>query len=164
MKPLIALLMLLFAALGIMGCDLRARPAGDANEERINWERKKDCAAQAAREFQAEGYKLNDDNIDNMASFTNHYDPALRVCFVLIESASSTTSGRSFSKVLLDAYEGKEYGSYLWFPDPVKKYWEVPPFECHVLTAVGEKRVCKSDDEFNALVNAYMDGSAAKKN
>jgi hypothetical protein len=66
------------------------------------------------------------------------------------------TKGRIWqNKDLFDAYELKNYVSFAWLSDPVKKYWEVKPVECHVDMASGEKKICQSADEFDELVKTW---------
>ncbi len=144
---------LVFAALGIVGCDFREKSAD------VGWERTKDCAAQAAREFEAEGYKHSEKSGD-FADFTNHYNPTLRVCFVQIDSTQVGVGTIHNNKQLLDAFERKDYGYYRWNTDPVKKAWEVPPTECYVLSPAGGKKMCTSAEEFDALAAVYMGNQA----
>ena len=93
------------------------------------------------------------------ADFRDHYNAALSKCFIEIGSTDyKTDPGTIFtSKIVGDAYEGKIYAEYMWHSDKVKKYWEVPPVECHALSLSGEKQTCHSDDEFSALVKKYME-------
>jgi hypothetical protein len=115
------------------------------------------CANQAREEFKREGWEelkskggLND--------FSDHFNPKVNKCFVLIESTDPKNDGTVFvSKTLSDAFEGKLYGEYNWKSDKVKKYWQVPPFMCKVTLPSGEEKICHSDDEFDALVKQYME-------
>jgi hypothetical protein len=59
-------------------------------------------------------------------------------------------------RFVLDANEGKDFATYLWHSDKVKKYWEVRPFDCTVTLPSGDKKTCTSSDEFDELVRAYM--------
>jgi hypothetical protein len=61
------------------------------------------------------------------------------------------------TKFVLDAFERKSYAEYTWKTDPVKKYWEVPPTECVVTLADRTRKICKSSEEFDALVKPYME-------
>ncbi len=112
------------------------------------------CAKQAREEFNAEGLEK-----EKFAGFSNHYNVALNKCFVLVENTDpKTTPGTIWTnKTLVDAFEGKVYGEYMWHSDKVKKYWEVPPVQCKVTTLSGEEKSCISSDEFDALVKQYME-------
>jgi hypothetical protein len=59
-------------------------------------------------------------------------------------------------KSVSDAYEGRIFASYSWHSDKVKKYWEVPPFQCRVTLLSGVDKTCESSDEFDELIKAYM--------
>ncbi len=111
------------------------------------------CAAQAREEFISEGYKPGE-----MAGFESHYNPRLSKCFVEIQSTDTKVAKPEImhTKILVDAFEGKEYGSYIWETQRGKKYWEVPPLECKVTLLSGEETRCQTSDEFDRLVKQYM--------
>jgi hypothetical protein len=117
------------------------------------------CSAQARKEFEYEGLAKKD-----MAGYESHYSPELKRCFV----ATSLTDAKTNPKVIwttrsvYDAFEGKEYATYMWHTVEDKKYWEVPPFQCEVTLPSGEKKICHSDDEFSELIRPYMGGPLAK--
>jgi hypothetical protein len=58
---------------------------------------------------------------------------------------------------VFDAFEGKEYATYIWHIEKNKKYWEVPPFECKVTSISGGETECHSQAEFDELVKQYME-------
>src|SRR5712691_9516318 len=110
----------------------------------------------AKKTFQDMGYKPND-----LAGFENHYNPRLNKCFVQVTHTDASNPKMIWThRTVLDAFEGKVYGEYHWHTDPVKKYWEVPPFQCKVVPLAGEASIpasekfsnCKSEDEFNELI------------
>lgn len=112
------------------------------------------CARQAREEFITEGLQK-----EELADFSNHYNVALNKCFVLVENTDAKTAPGTIwiNKTLVDAFEGKVYGNYMWRSDKVKKYWQVPPVQCKVTTLSGEEKNCTSSDEFDALVKQYME-------
>ena len=121
--------------------------------KRANLELQEKCAKQAYEAFKINGYEQ-----DKMAGFTNHYNEKLNRCFVEIENTSVNSGTISTYKSVSDAFEGKGYGSYGLHTDKKKKYWEVPPFECKVTLPSGEEQICRSSDEFDALIkNNYME-------
>ena len=144
-------------AIGVCGCSHRnpaPAPSPDGLSSPLNWERIKECAAQAEHEFLAEGFKRGDEagRTSNVADFTNHFDQARQKCFMLVEATNFPFQ----TKTLSDAYEGRVYAQYVFKADDVKKYWEVAPLECWILSETGEKRQCKSGEQFDKEVEAYM--------
>jgi hypothetical protein len=102
------------------------------------------CAAQAHEAFKLYGWEK-----EPGASFVNHYNEKLNKCFVEIASLGPSSGT---SKVVIDAYEGTDYGDYFWVPAKDKKWWEVPPIQCLVKLPSGERKVCTSSAEFSALL------------
>jgi hypothetical protein len=112
------------------------------------------CSKQARQEFESNGWKR-----EQFALFTNHYNEKMNKCFIMIENTTEVKprDGTLFtSKILYDAFEGKSYGEYNWRSDKVKKFWEVPPFNCKGTLLSGEEEVCHSSDEFDEIVKLYM--------
>ena len=117
----------------------------------------KECATQAESAFASGGWGK-----EKMASFTNHYNSKMNKCFVEVQNtdakgATKDGAGILVSREVFDAFEGKEFGNYAWSSRAGKKYWEVAPFMCYVLSSSGEKVTCHSSDEFDALVKIYME-------
>ena len=106
------------------------------------------CAAQAEKIFTKLGWDFQRDSVQS------HINSKLNRCFV--EIIGHATPG-STSKVFMDAYEQREYATYLWIPRDGKKYWEVPPFEC-VLKPIGApEQKCSTDEEYQAFVRPYLE-------
>jgi hypothetical protein len=108
------------------------------------------CATQA-REFLSQF-----ENRDVVESL-NHYNAGLKKCFVETRTESFLLGTRTESKVLTDAFEGKDYGIYIFVTQSNKADWQVPPSECKVTLPSGERTICHSSDEFDALVKQYME-------
>jgi hypothetical protein len=114
------------------------------------------CAAQAEKVFLAFGYKFASKNLD-ADILQSHFNSRLNKCFMTVD-ANSYQKGQQFSnRVLLDAYEQREYAEYTWMSDKVKKYWEVKPFACKEIPLMGDEQFCNSDDEYKAIVRRYME-------
>jgi hypothetical protein len=129
--------------------DLLAREAAQPRSAPLEYQGK--CADQANKFFRDGGFKL-----DEMAGYENHFNTKLNKCFVLIQNTDARNPQIIWThKSLYDAFEGKAYGQYAWHTMKDKKYWEVPPVMCKVWLP-GEERICKSDDEFDELIKAYM--------
>ena len=60
------------------------------------------------------------------------------------------------TKTLWDAFEKKQYGDYYW-QSGVGKFTGIAPTICYVIGDSGEKQVCHSSDEFDALTKHYME-------
>lgn len=112
------------------------------------------CAKQAAETFKQQGF-----GTERFAYFANHYSAKMGRCFIVITNTLASGTGTQTDRNLSDAFEGKEYGSYVWFSSPGKKYWEVPPSSCSVTLPSGEEKKCQSDDEWDNLVKAYMEAN-----
>jgi hypothetical protein len=109
------------------------------------------CSKQATIAFAEGGW-----NRSAFVDYTNHYNPALNKCFVEIINNDFVDGHPSHSTILVDAFEGKVYGNYVWINLRGKKWWEVSPVECSVTTFSGEEKHCSSSGEFDALVKDYM--------
>ncbi len=94
----------------------------------------------------------------HLAGYENHYNTKLNECFIMVQNTDATYAPTIWThKSLFDAYEGKTYGEYSWHTVKNKKYWEVPPFMCRVVSPSGADQFCKSDDEFQELIKIYME-------
>jgi hypothetical protein len=129
--------------------DLKAKLAMGSKESTLDQQDK--CANRALWDFENWGYKAKPD-----ADFVGHYNAALDRCF--IQTQNTLSNGEFFWRDLCDAYSGEQYGQYGWQRKDKQKYWDVPPFVCHVIVPSGEKRFCQSEDEFKKLAMAYMGG------
>lgn len=109
------------------------------------------CSAQADKVFIQSGFKAND-----MADYQSHYNAQLKKCFIEVQNTSTQGNTVWTYRNVYDAVERKQYGTYAWHTDPVKKYWEVPPVMCEVESAQGEKQKCNSDAEFTKLIQIYI--------
>lgn len=115
-----------------------------------SFELQQKCAKQA-REFLSQ--------FDNRAvvESLNHYNVGLNKCFVETRSMSFSNWGHTESKVLTDAFEGRDYGSYIFVSERNKADFVVPPVECKVTLPSGQETICRSSAEFDALVKQYME-------
>ncbi len=93
----------------------------------------------------------------NHARFTNHYNVKLDRCLIETFTLQLEVNSSIFTKDVSDAFEGKEFASYAWISRAGKKYWEVPPTMCLVTMPSGEEKNCSSEDEFDKLIQIYME-------
>jgi Rap1a immunity proteins len=111
------------------------------------------CAAQAKKmleEWQASTKFI-------LVSYSNHYNTKLGKCLMLIEYRQMVGGNPTQSKVLMDAFEERVYADYFWINTEKKKYWEVPPTNCHLTPSYGKTKDCKSEEEFDAFVAGYTE-------
>ncbi len=106
------------------------------------------CATQAERIFNKLGWDFQRD------SFQSHVSIKLNRCFVEIDG-HATPGGTT--RVLMDAYEQREYANYVWLPREGKKYWEVPPFECTFKPLGLPEQRCSSVDEYLSFTRQYLE-------
>jgi Tfp pilus assembly protein PilV len=108
------------------------------------------CANQAREEFK-DYWEYRE-----MSDHTDHYNPKLNKCFLLVRySDTKTLPGSWFTyRMLEDAFEGKVYAEYSDEYDERTEKHTVSL--CKVTVPSGEETICHSSDEFDALVNQYM--------
>jgi hypothetical protein len=129
---------------------LTSKMASDKSTvQQFNFEER--CAKQAGEDFKQWGWDKKGPTVVS----GNHYNQKLNRCFMLIED--NNIAGLVQTKTLVDVFEGKTLGFYMWRGQKDKKYWEVPPSWCEVTLPSGEKKVCKSGEEFDELVKVYME-------
>jgi hypothetical protein len=126
--------------------------AADVRAKSASLELQAKCAEQARKAFAESGFKPTDGAI-----FENHYSAKLNKCFVHVQNTAATSTTTWTYRNVYDAFEGKAYGAYAWHTVGEKKYWEVPPVTCEVISPTGDKQLCHSDEEFTTLVKVYMD-------
>ena len=85
-----------------------------------------------------------------ITGYRNHYSTKLNKCFVLLTTTDMPYKDKqkalSILMVLYDINENREYGSFF------KRDGDNLPFDCKVAG-----RVCRSQQEWEALVSPYMD-------
>ena len=150
----------LMVAVVLVGCGaVRTADHEGADRGGQDWERIKDCASQAGREFTSLGYSHSVDS-KTIASYTNHYNQARSTCFILINSITPSPESILTSKSLSDAFEGKEYASYISNLSTARGT-NARLIDCYALSSSGVKQSCNSDDQFEELIKPYMEAAAA---
>jgi hypothetical protein len=91
-------------------------------------------------------------------SYINHNDANANVCYVAIVRFDSIDGGQTMttSTGVFDAFENTSYATYVWTSDKTKKYWQVKPTMCSVRPPGMPSVTCKSDAEFDELVEKYF--------
>jgi hypothetical protein len=108
------------------------------------------CATQGSTFWKENGWDKRE------ASYLTHFNQKLDKCFIFI-TYNPPSKGLSVIQQLQDAFEGKGYGEYSWSVPPGKAPAEVKPILCSVISPAGQKTICNSPEEFDALVKMYME-------
>ena len=129
---------------------------------RENLELQERCTLQAEKAFKQLGYKDGGELQNGVeTTYRSHYNAKLSKCFIGLESNTFVTRTNTLMgtkvKYLLDAYEKRAYGEYMWIPREGKKYWEVPPVLCRLSPLSADENFCKSDEEYTAFEARYME-------
>jgi hypothetical protein len=97
------------------------------------------CSDQAEKSFKASSDVAH-------GTFTDHYDPEAKVCYIEITSRVFDHDKFTYGHVIYDAFEGRVYGSFLSLSNKPEDL-----MECYVQPLNEPKTVCHSSDEFDAL-------------
>jgi hypothetical protein len=94
---------------------------------------------------------------EGWTSYTNHYDPKLNVCNVMIRvdgyvDKKHTEQFHWIALMVFDAFEGAQRA---WMQRKALGPNQ-QPYECSVEPIGQEKISCKTEDEFEALVMKYF--------
>jgi hypothetical protein len=127
------------------------KPAEEPQRRLATLAQQKMCDEQAEKEF----HKSNP-NASQYDSYTSHYDAEANVCYMMVTTVHTDHGGISFSDTVSDAFEGRGYASYMWINAHGKRFWEVSPAVCTVRPRGQESITCKSEDEFNSLIDKYF--------
>ncbi len=130
----------------------------DSEHNRMGFERI--CAEQSKKFFLDQGdntpYKRGDDEV--FYFYVNHYNAALGKCFIVIREVMNEVSHSHQKTIgtsgdLLDSFEGKNYGSYVFGLDEHGK----PDYtvNCSVTLPSGEDRKCASEQAWDRLTAIY---------
>jgi hypothetical protein len=115
------------------------------------------CDEQAGKKVKENQSDFIDKKNPPITSFTSHYDPAVNVCYVRVDSLSADKNGSSsVSSIVYDAFGGRGYANYIWINSKGKKFWEVAPTECDIDIPGKPEQRCKSDTEFDELTEQYF--------
>jgi len=159
---------LLLATVGVLGYYIYSMRATIASQDKqirelsekaktSGLELQEKCAKRAALVFEERGWAKKPN-----ASYENHYNEERGKCFILIadKDAESTTGMTAtvtwIYRQLFDAFEGKQYADYSRHSEEGKGYSTAAVDTCEVIAWSGEKKTCKSLEEFEGLVKIYM--------
>ncbi len=105
------------------------------------------CAEQALKAWKSGAWE----KLQN-ATYSNHYNASMNKCFMRIDNSIPDRSGAVFtSDRIVDAYEGKVYGELTWKLDEAGN-----AMRCKATLPTGEAVQCTSPEEFDALIEPFM--------
>jgi len=116
--------------------------------ESVKLDSKERCSRQARIEYEALGWK-EEERKGTLVHLTNHFNTKTRTCFMLIDSIIADRTGALLTMGLMDAFEGKSYAKYAGKGNNL--------VTCKVTLSTGKESDCHSSDEFDSLVNPYME-------
>ncbi len=119
------------------------------------------CSQQALKVANSENYRVAPSrDFYTYHSHSSHYNHKLKKCFALIKTESSDSQGYlSHGEHLIDAFENRDYGSYLWTKKQAKgaTFYDTNPYVCKVTPSLNEEKRCNSLSEFNSLISQYLE-------
>jgi hypothetical protein len=86
------------------------------------------CDEQAGKKFHE--FEQVDPPSYKRVGYTSHYDAGANVCYMMIHYLGVDDGTPSISDAVYDAFEGREYASYIWPNTEHKKYGEDTSMEC----------------------------------
>jgi hypothetical protein len=91
------------------------------------------------------------------ASYFDHYDASAQICYVAIVRNTPTGKNLAYSTGVFDAFEGTSYAAYTQSSDNIRGGVEIkPPLWCSVEPRGHSQIICKSEDEFDGLIEEYF--------
>jgi len=92
------------------------------------------------------------------ASYVDHYDAKVNICYVAIVRNDTFDRNQkiTYSTDVFDAFEGTSYATYTQLSDNIRSGIEVKPPLCHVEPRGHSQIICKSEDEFDGLIEEYF--------
>jgi len=93
-----------------------------------------------------------------LASYVDHYDAKANICYVAIirNDPDDHRQKMTYSTVVFDAFEGTSYADYTQLSDKISAGIEVKPPLCSVKPRGRSEIICKSEDEFDGLIERYF--------
>lgn len=129
-----------------------AKPIGEAQQPLFtpvaaSLTQQKMCDEQAAKKFNENGHGKFD-------GYTSHYDPAVNVCYIRVDSTGANPP--TVTTIVYDAFGGRVYANYSWINSQNKQFWEVSPSMCEIHIPGKPDETCKTDTQFDELTEKYF--------
>lgn len=110
------------------------------------------CYQQARSLYSALGYPKG-----RIAGYGNHYNQKLGTCFLDVMNVETAAPDALWLyQRVIDAVTGTEHAAYAALVRPDGSAWEAPQ-RCEVRLPSGERRLCRSEEEFALLADLYME-------
>lgn len=77
------------------------------------------CDEQARKKFREDNPRPSE-----LTNYRSHYDPKANICYIRVDSTTAGKNSVSTLIMIYDAFEGRQYGSYMWINNQGKKYWD----------------------------------------
>jgi hypothetical protein len=138
-------LLIIALALSITGCGRGNPPAAPANPPHASLAEQQMCAVQAQHQYAVTTAG------SPLSSFTNHFDPQTRVCFVMIH----WINGGRDNVTVRDAFEDRLYAYYSGPLDGRVEPATERSTTCYVEPPGGAMILCKWSGEFEFLVRKH---------
>lgn len=139
-------------SVGIAAQTLPAQTHGTLAQQRL-------CADQADKFFRdlvAPG-SLKKPIDPLLASYVDHYDANANICFVAVVRNEPSGKNVVYSITVFDAFEGSSYANYIQTSDRIAGGLPVkPPVRCSVEPRGQDKITCKSEHEFDTLIEKHF--------
>jgi hypothetical protein len=124
-------------------------------------EQHKICADQAQKFFRdLVAPKPSKTPIDPLlASYVDHYDATANICYVAIVRNGPFDGHQkmTYSTDVFDAFESTNYAAYVQSSDNIRAGIDIkPPLSCSVEPRGQSKIICKSEDEFDGLLEKHF--------
>lgn len=95
-----------------------------------------------------------------LSSYTNHYNASLNKCFMMLHWVDYRFKPQktvTLSLIIIDAYEGKDYGGYMATTPTEAKGETDAPTRCEAIDPSGLSIKCKSKSEFDRMAKRFME-------
>jgi hypothetical protein len=119
------------------------------------------CHQQAVKAANAPNYKPKTPSPYSYHDLQSHYNLSQKKCFALIthELTNEKNEYLSHSQTLIDAFENRDYGSYIWVKKFAKGaiFYDENPHVCNIRPSLTEEKICSSLTEFKSLIKPYME-------
>ena len=106
------------------------------------------CTAEARKKFVTLGWASMP-----RTSFTDHYNPTLNKCFMVIESTTTLGNDLSVFKTLINVSDDKQFGLWAKLGNGSD---ETAAVRCTVTMLSGEEEPCFTEEQFRLLIKRYM--------
>ena len=96
--------------------------------------------------------------IDSLvASYVDHYDVKANICYVAVVRTQPSGKSLLYSTTVFDAFEATSYANFIQSSDRIKAGFDIkPPLWCSVEPRGQQKVTCRSEEEFDTLVEKYF--------